>query len=197
MRLVPGSGATVSCIDGLRRASCIAKGHEMSILESLLSAGNGAALNQLAGQFGISAEQTTSVMSALLPALASGVKEKIASPDGGALSELIGGGSLTRFATDPSTLATPAAMEQGRSLLSQLFGSQELSGMIASVAEKAGVDSSIVTKLLPIAASLLGGLLAKNSAEGGNITDMVGQIESAGSSGILGAVKGLAAKLFG
>jgi hypothetical protein len=169
----------------------------MSILEDLLSAGGGAAVTQLAGQFGISAEQATSSMSALLPALASGMKAKLAGGDSSGLSDLISGGSLMKFATDPSTLATPAAIDQGNSLLSQIFGSQDLSSIVSAVAEKAGIDGSIVTKLLPIGAALLGGVLSKNSAGGGNITDMVDQIESAGHSGILGAVKALAAKLFG
>ena len=169
----------------------------MSILENLLSAGGGAVANQLAGQFGITPDQATSSISALLPALASGMKAKLASGDTPGLSKLISDGSLTRFAEDPSTLSTPAAADQGKSLLSQIFGSQDLSGIITKVAEKAGVDGSIVTKLLPIAASILGGILSRHSAGGGNITEVVDQIESAGHSGILGAVKELAAKLFG
>jgi len=35
---------------------------------------------------------------------------------------LISGGSLSKFATDPASLGTPAALEQGKSLLSQIFG---------------------------------------------------------------------------
>ena len=81
--------------------------------------------------------------------------------------------------------------------MSQIFGSQALSGIVSSVAEKAGVDSTIVTKLMPIAASLLGGILSKHSAGGGNMTEIVDEIESAGHGGILAAVKGMAAKLFG
>jgi hypothetical protein len=169
----------------------------MSILENLLSAGGGAAITQLAGQFGISTDQATSTMSALLPALASGLKEKLASGQTSGLSNLISGGSLTKFAEDPSALTSPAAVDQGKSLISQIFGSQDLSGIITTVAEKAGIDGSIVTKLLPIAASLLGGVLSKHSASGGNMAEMVDQIESAGHSGVLGAVKALAAKLFG
>src|SRR5262245_1080284 len=102
----------------------------MSILETLLSAGGGAAVTQLAGQFGISPDQATSTMSALLPALASGMKEKLAGSDSSGLSSLLNAGGLMQFATDPSTLATPAAVNQGNSLLSQIFGSQDLSSLI-------------------------------------------------------------------
>jgi hypothetical protein len=170
----------------------------MSILENLLSAGGGAAVSQLAGQFGISQDQATSSISALLPALASGLKQKLASGgDTSGFSNLISGGTLTKFAENPSSLTTPAAIDQGKSLLSQLFGSQDLSGMISTVAEKAGVNSSTITSILPVAATLLGGVLSKHSAGGGNVSEMIDQIESAGHSGILDAVKGLAAKLFG
>jgi hypothetical protein len=170
----------------------------MSILETLLSDGAGTMVNQLAGQFGITSDQATHSISALLPALASGLKEKVASGgDISGLSNLVSGGGLTKFAQDASTLATPAAVDQGKSILSQIFGSQDLSGIVSTVAEKAGVDGSIVTKLLPIAASLLGGILSKHSAGGGNMTEMIDQIEGAGHSGVLGAVKALAAKLFG
>jgi hypothetical protein len=169
----------------------------MSILETLLSSGGGEVVNKVAGQLGITSDQATSSMSALLPALAAGMKEKLASGDGSGLSKLIGDGSLTKFADNPSTLTTPAAIDQGKSLLGQIFGSQDLTGLISSVAEKAGVSSGIVTSLLPIATSLLGGILAKHSAGGGNVNEMVDQLESAGHSGILSAVKGLAAKLFG
>jgi hypothetical protein len=169
----------------------------MSILESLLSDGAGTVVTQLAGQLGITTDQATSSISALLPALASGIKQKLASGDTSTLSNLVSDGSLTKFAQDPSTLATPAAIDQGKSMLSQVFGSQDLSGIVTSVAEKAGVDSSIVTKLLPIAATLLGGILSKHSAGGGNMAEMIDQIESAGHGGVLGAVKALAAKLFG
>jgi hypothetical protein len=51
--------------------------------------------------------------------------------------------------------------------------------------------------MLPIAATLLGGSIAKNVAQGGNLTDVVGQFADAGQGGILGAVKGLAAKVLG
>ena len=49
----------------------------MNLLENLLTADNGSAVKQLAGQFGITAEQATSAISTLAPALAGGLKEKL------------------------------------------------------------------------------------------------------------------------
>jgi len=169
----------------------------MSILDSLLSAGDGGVVKQLAGQFGVNSEQATSVVSSLLPALAGGLKEKLAHGDTSGLSNLISGGSLTKFADNPSSLATPEALEQGKSLVSKIFGSEDLTNVISKVAEKAGVSSNVVTSILPVAATLLGGLLSKSSSAGGNLTDVIDQVASAGHSGIVDAVKGLAAKMFG
>ncbi len=169
----------------------------MNFLETILSSGGGAVVQQLAGKFGISPDQAVSSVSAMLPALAGGVKEKLASGDSSGLSTLIGGGSLTKFADDPSSLATPAAIEQGKSLLSQVFGAQDLTGLITGVAEKAGVSSSVITSLLPIGATLLGALLSKNAAAGHNVTDVLGQIANLGHGGILDSVKALSAKMFG
>jgi hypothetical protein len=169
----------------------------MSILDSLLSAGDGGVVKQLAGQFGVNSEQATSVVSSLLPALAGGLKEKLAHGDTSGLSNLISGGSLTKFADNPSSLATPEALEQGKSLVSKIFGSEDLTSVVSKVAEKAGVSGNIVTSILPIAATLLGGLLSKSSSAGGNLTDVIDQVAGAGHSGIVDAVKGLAAKMFG
>ena len=169
----------------------------MNILETILSEGDGGVVKQLAGQFGIKADQATSVVSTLLPALAGGLKEKIAHGDTSGLSSLISGGSLTKFADNPSNLATPEALEQGKSLVSKIFGSGDLTNVVSMVAEKAGVSSSVVTSILPVAATLLGGALSKSTSAGGNLTEVLDQVASAGHSGVLGAVKSLAAKVFG
>ena len=168
----------------------------MNLLDSMLSGGDGSVVKQLAGQFGIDSAQATSIVSTLLPALAGGLKERLGHGNTSELLALIGGGNLTRFADNPSSLATPAALEQGKSLVSNIFGSSDLSNLVSTVAEKAGVSSSIVTSILPIAATLLGGLVSKSTGGGSSLTDVLDQVASAGHSGILGAVKNLAAKLF-
>jgi hypothetical protein len=169
----------------------------MSLLESMLSAGEGGVVKQLAGQFGINSEQAGSVVSHLLPALAGGLKERLGETGTAGLSNLISGGTLTNFADNPSSLATPAALEQGKSLVSSIFGNADLTHMVSTVAEKVGVSSSIVNSILPIAATLLGGLLSKSTSAGSSLTDAVDQVASAGHTGILDTVKNLAAKVFG
>jgi len=169
----------------------------MSILDTILSSGDGGLIKQLAGQFGITPAQATSATSALLPAIAAGVQEKMAAGGTTGLSDLINSGSLTKFA-DPANLGTPAAVDQGKSLLGQIFGSGDLSSIASAVAEKAGISSSIVTRMLPIAASMLVGYLSKSAASGQNdLTKNLSAIADAGQGGVLGAVKDLAAKVFG
>jgi len=170
----------------------------MTILDSILSAGNGGLVKQLAGQFGITPDQATSATSALLPALAAGVQEKLATGGTPALSDLISSGNLSKFANDPASLGTPAALDQGKSLLNQIFGDGDLSNIASAVAEKAGINSSVVTRMLPIAATILGAFLSK-SAVGGpdDLTKNLSAIAGAGHSGVLSAVKSLAAKVFG
>ena len=169
----------------------------MNLLETMLSAGDGGVVKQLASQFGINSEQASSVVSTLLPVLAGGLKERLGQGNTSGLADLIGGGSLTKFADNPSSLATPAALEQGKSLVGKIFGSADLTNLVSTVAEKAGVSSSVVTSILPIAATLMGSLLSKSTGAGSNLTDVLDQVASVGHSGILDTVKSLAAKVFG
>jgi hypothetical protein len=170
----------------------------MNLLENLLSAGDGGVVKQLAGQFGVTTEQATSAVSSLVPALAGGIKEKLASAEGSPseLSKLIMSGNLTRFADDPKSLASPSTVEQGKSLLNMVFGGGDLTSLTSAAAEKTGVSSGVISRMAPIVMSLLAGFLSKNVASGNSsLTDLVGSI--AGGGGIFAAVKGLAHKITG
>jgi hypothetical protein len=168
----------------------------MTILESILSVGNDGLVKQLAGQFGITPAQAASATAALLPAIAAGAQEKLATGGTTSLSDLIRGGSLRKFAADPASLGTPAALAQGKSLLNQIFGNGDLTNIASAVAAKAGISSSVVTRMLPIAATILGAFLSQSAASGkDDLTKKLSAIAGAGHSGVLGAVKDLAAKV--
>jgi hypothetical protein len=170
----------------------------MSLLDSLLSGAGSGTVTQLASQFGLTADQATSALSTLVPALAGGLKEKLAANDGAPsdLSKLLMGGSLSKLAEDPTNLASPSALETGKSLLSSVFGGGDLSHLTSMAAEKTGIGASTITSMLPIIMSLLGGFLSKSVA-GGNtsLTEVLGALT--GGGGILGALKGLAHKITG
>jgi hypothetical protein len=169
----------------------------MNILETMLSAGSGGIVKQLASQFGINADQATAAMSALLPALAEGLKEKMESSDASEITKLINSGNLTQFADNPASLATPAALDQGKTLLSKIFGFGDTSNLVSMVAEKVGLSSGLIRTMLPLGATLLGGFLSKKAAAGDSLTDTVGQLASVGHRGLMDAVKGLASRMLG
>jgi hypothetical protein len=170
----------------------------MNVLDSVLSVGNAGMVEQLASQFGINADQACSAVSALLPAIAGGLKAKLATGGGSALSDLIRGGSLSKFADNPASLASPGALTQGNSMLSQIFGGADLANIASTVAQKVGISSSVITAMLPIATVLLGGLLSKSTVGGqGNLTEILGELAGGGHGGVMGAIKGFASKVFG
>jgi hypothetical protein len=163
----------------------------MNILETMLSGGGGGIVNQLASQFGISPDQATSATSALVPALAGGLQERLASGDASGIADLINSGKLTQFADNSDSLASPAALDQGKTLLSKIFGSGNTGRMVSMVAEQVGLGSGVINSMLPIAATLLGGFLSKKVAAGGSLSDTVGQLASAGHSGFMNTIRGL------
>lgn len=170
----------------------------MSLLDNLLSLGGSQVVNQFASQFGVTADQATSALSTLVPALAGGLQEKLSASEGAPsdLSKLLTGGSLSGFLDNPSSLTSPGAIEQGKSLLNMIFGGGDLSKLTSSAAEKTGISSSIVTNMLPVIMTVLAGFLSKKvSAGDSSLNDVLGALT--GGGGILGALKGLAHKITG
>ena len=165
----------------------------MKMLETMLSAGGGAVVKQPASQFGLDADQAPSSVSALLPVLAGDLQRKAGS-DGFGISNLITSGKFSRFVENPSRLAGSAALEPGTSLVSKIFGSGDLTKVASTVAEKTGVSGG---NMLPTRATLLGGVLAKSTAAGDNLTDVVGQIANEGPGGLLGTLKNVTRKMTG
>lgn len=168
----------------------------MKMLETMLSAGGGAVVKQLASQFGLDADQAAFSVSALLPALAGDLQRKAGS-DGLGISNLITSGKFSRYIENPSRFAGPAALEPGKSLLRKIFGSGDLTKVASTVAEKTGVSGTVISSMLPIRVTLVGGVLAKNTAAGDNLTDVVGQIANEGPGGLLGTLKNATQKMTG
>jgi hypothetical protein len=131
--------------------------------------------------------------------LAGGLKDKLAGGGAPGLMNMITGNTFQQFATNPASLASPSAIEQGKSLLSQVFGgSDALSDITTKASEKTGLGGSVLTSMLPVVASLLMGMISKN-ADGNSTSalDMLGSLAGADSEGIVGTLKSLAAKVFG
>jgi len=171
----------------------------MNLLDNFLSSMGTGVVQQLTTQFGIDGNQATSALATLVPILAGGLKDKLAGGGGSGLMEIVTGNTFQQFASDPASLASPAAVEKGKSLLGQLFGGTEaLSDITSKAAEKTGLGGPILTSMLPVITTLFMGYLSKSAAgDPTNAIDTVGSLAAAESGGIVGAIKGLASKMFG
>ncbi len=151
----------------------------MNILQAVLESGNGKLAGQLATQFGISEEQASSAIGALLPSLSRGIAKNTATPTG--LDSLIGAikrGSHDRYLDDPSKLSNAETVEEGNSILGHILGSKDVSRNVAAHASKeSGLDSTVLRKMLPVLAAAAMGALSK-------------QVSNTGSEASLGSEEG-------
>lgn len=159
----------------------------MNILDVILQSQGGGAVQQLGRQFGLQPEEAQSAISALLPALASGLQRNMASQGG--LDGLLGalaGGDHQRYLDAPGSLADAASTLDGNGILGHILGSKEVSRQVAQRAsQQTGIDVSILKKMLPLVAALvMGGLSSQRP-----------RVPSAAPVGGLGSAMGSAGSL--
>jgi len=138
----------------------------MNILDTIINAQDGGAVRQLGSQFGLGAEQTTSALSALLPALAAGLQQNMSSPDGlSRLTQALASGQHQSHLENPGSLAEPSTIADGNNILGHLLGSKDASRTVASdAASQTGLSPDVIKQMLPIAAAMLMGAAARHSA---------------------------------
>jgi hypothetical protein len=169
----------------------------MNLLETLGSSEGTGLMNQLSSQFGLSGGDTASALGALAPLLAGGLKEKLSAGGAPGLLDSLTSGAMQSFAKDPASLASPAAQEQGKSLLATVFGGGDaISGIASKVAEKTGISSSVISSMLPVAMTLITSLLAGHAK--GDSSSLMSSLDtlSGDHHGMFEAVKSMAAKIF-
>jgi len=141
----------------------------MNILDSIMNAGNGAAVRQIGAQVGLDETQTTSALSALVPALSTGLKQKLQSPEG--LSGLMGAlssGAHQRYIENPSALAEPETVADGNGILGHILGSKDVSRRVAAeTAAQTGLGADVMKRMLPLVASLVMGAMSRQTAASG------------------------------
>jgi hypothetical protein len=201
------------------------RGGFMDLMDILRQTGGVAAI---ANQLGIPPAMAEAGAGALLPAIVGGFTKHSDANGGGdtGLGSLVGmlqglgGGALATNVIGPE----PTNVDNGNSILGQIFGSKDVSRTVAGhAAGQTGIDPELLKKMLPILAMLVGGYLSHRassaassgaSAEGGTIAQdssggglggMLGSIlgsvmgggqsAPAGSSGGLGSLGGLASML--
>jgi hypothetical protein len=167
----------------------------MDLLNMVLAATKGDALGSLARQHNLSTDQTSDILSQLLPALTGKLQSNVEQENGlESLLGALGKGNHQRYVDDPNTLAEPDSLLEGNKILGHLLGSKDASRQVASqVASSTGVGSSIIKKLLPMAATMLMGAMSKGAQSNGML-DMLAGAVSGGSNrsggGMLGSVLG-------
>jgi hypothetical protein len=149
----------------------------MNILEAILNAQNGAAAQQAGSQVGLSPEQTNSALAALVPALAAGFQRNMQN-DGGldSLVSALSSGGHGKYVDNPAILGDPTAVDEGNGILGHLLGSKEVSREVANRASaQTGINPAILKQLLPLAATLMMGAMAKRHTSSSSMPAGLGQ----------------------
>jgi hypothetical protein len=140
----------------------------MNILDSIMNAGNGAAVRQIGSQLGLDEAQTAAALSALVPALSASLRQNIQTPDG--LAGLVGalsGGNHQRYVDDPAALADAGTVAEGN-------------GIMGHMGAQTGLGPDVMKRLLPLVATLVMGAMSRQAAAGG-----ASSLPSAGAGGLL------------
>jgi hypothetical protein len=185
----------------------------MNILDSILSARNGSAVREIGSQLGLPEDRTTAALAALVPALAAGLQRNAGSSSG--LESLMGalsGGRHAQYLDNPATLTQPETIADGNGILRHVFGSKEVSREVAGrAAAQTGIGADVLKRMLPMAAALMMGALARESSTtappspgaagmaGGNLMSILGATFDRNRDGsilddVLGALGGVARK---
>ncbi|MEM9171816.1 MAG: DUF937 domain-containing protein [Pseudomonadota bacterium] len=165
----------------------------MSILDSILKSQGGALVKQMAGSLGVSEGQAGAAVTQLLPALTQGMKRNVEKPQG--LEALMGAlqrGGHQQYVDNPAKLADLSTIADGNAILGHLLGSKDASRQVAAqAAQKTGLDTGILKKMLPMVAAAAMGSLGKESQGGGALSSLMSGLAGGGGSsagaGLLGA----------
>jgi hypothetical protein len=139
-----------------------------TLSDLMRAAQGGAAMNNMAHQFGLSLEQTQRAMEALMPAFAMAFRRNATDPMGfSALMRMMGSGRYADFFDQPGQAFTPFGMSQGNDIVAQLFGPEAARRVAEQTAAWAGIAPEIMKQMLPVtAAMLMGGLFRSAATEG-------------------------------
>ena len=141
----------------------------MNILDAIVNAQDGAAVQRLGSQVGLAPDQATAALSALMPALAGGFQRNLQSQGGlESLMAALSSGNHRQYLDNPTSLADPSAVTDGNGILGHLLGSKDASREVANrAAAQTGLSPDVLKRLLPLAATLMMGAFSKQS---GNVS---------------------------
>ena len=167
----------------------------MKITDILAQAGG---LQSMARELGVSDAQAARGAEALIPAILGGfMKQAEARPTGleglGDLLGQLGGGGLLDNVLSPQ----PTDVGRGDNVLGEIFGSKDVSRAVANdAATQTGLNASLLKKMLPMLAMMVGGYMAKQrgaaseaSGAGGGLGEILGGLlggQRSGTGGLAG-----------
>ena len=162
-----------------------------NLYEILRNAQGGQAIDNLAAQFNITAEEADAAVKAIVPALSEGFLKQTQHPLGiGSFIGALGEGQHLAAFTDPAAAQDLAAAQKGGDILSQVLGSDSACEEIALRASSAtGISPDILTQMLPVIASMIFGGLTKSMQNQG-FGGILGQLANAAGQGGLGPILG-------
>jgi hypothetical protein len=141
----------------------------MNLFEMIQQAQNGQAMQNISRQYGLSQQQTQAAIEALLPAFSMGLQRQTQDPQSfGSLAQMMTASPFGRMFEAPGGGIPNQATAMGNDVLSQLFGSKEVSNAVAAqAAATSGVGQAILKQMLPVIASMvMGGLFKSTSSQG-------------------------------
>ena len=170
----------------------------MQITDILAQTGG---LESMARELGMSESQTASGAEALIPAILGGFKKQAQTQAGGleglgGLLGQLGGGSLLEDVLSPE----PTNVNRGNEVLGRIFGSKDVSRAAAqNAAERSGLDTSVLKKMLPMLAMAVAGFMAKQqgggAAQGGGSRGLASLLDLDGDGNPLDDIMNLAGKV--
>jgi hypothetical protein len=176
------------------------------LLETILTTGNGGAVQALAKNFGLKGDDALKAVTAMLPGLARRVQGNVSRQDG--LDDLMGAlqrGNHGRYIDEPETLGRQETIDEGNGILGHVLGSKDASRQLATeAAASTGLDAGVLKKMLPVVAAMMMGGLSKQGAAGGTsaglgsgLTGMLGSLLDADKDGsVVDDLLGMAKRLF-
>ncbi|MFW5451749.1 MAG: DUF937 domain-containing protein [Methylophagaceae bacterium] len=165
----------------------------MDLLNMVLNASKGDLLSKLANKHNISTDQTSDILSNLLPQLSSRMQNNAQQENGAeSLMNALKKGNHQRYVDEPDLLSQTSSELEGNKILGHLLGNKETSRQVASDVETStGVSASIIKKLLPMAATLLMGTMSKGAQSNGLLDQLTSGISGGGNQNdLLGSLLG-------
>ena len=139
----------------------------MNLMQMLLDGDGQQSAMQAGQQVGLNDQQTKMALGALLPALSGALKRQASDPN--SLQGLMGAlqtGNHDRYLEQPQMMGRPETVQDGNAILGHLFGSKDMSRAVASRAsEQTGIDTGILKKLLPLAATMVMGSMGRQARQ--------------------------------